>query len=254
MLTQQGPGGSDGATRIDLDMNFKIRQREPELMDQPGLSAGEHGRALAGLGRINWWSRSDAIVWPAVLESARRRAGKPLQILDIASGGGDVALSIAARAKRAGIPVEIDGCDISPFAISYATQQAAARGLEQVRFFECDVLTQSLDKQYDVVMCSLFLHHLDEEPAQQLLKIMAESSRELILVNDLRRSRAGYCLAWTACRLLTRSPVVHTDGPLSVAGAFTVNEITELARQAGLSGFQITRHWPQRWLLKWSRK
>ncbi|MCA9021331.1 MAG: hypothetical protein KDA74_14375, partial [Planctomycetaceae bacterium] len=60
-------------------------------------------------------------------------------------------------------------------------------------------------------------------------------------------------LAWTACRLLTRSPVVHTDGPLSVAGAFTVNEIKELAGQAGLDGFQITRHWPQRWLLKWSR-
>ncbi|QDT90054.1 hypothetical protein Pan161_16880 [Gimesia algae] len=222
-------------------------------MDQPGLSEGEHSHALAGLGRINWWSRSDAIVWPVILELARRRTGKPLQILDIASGGGDVALSIAARAKRAGISVEVDGCDISPFAVKYATQQASNRGQEQVRFFECDVLSESLDKQYDVVMCSLFLHHLDEEPAQQLLKIMSQSTRQLMLVNDLRRSRAGYGLAWTACRLLTRSSVVHTDGPLSVAGAFTVNEITELAGQAGLSGFQVTRHWPQRWLLKWSR-
>lgn len=235
-------------------MNLKIRQREPELMDQPGLSESEHRHALAGLGRINWWSRSDAIVWPAILELARGRSGKPLQILDIASGGGDVALSIAARAERAGVSIEVDGCDISPFAVRYATQQAANRGQEQVRFFECDVLSESLDKQYDVVMCSLFLHHLDEGPARQLLEIMSESTRQLMLVNDLCRSRASYCLAWTACRLLTRSPVVHTDGPLSVAGAFTVSEITELAGQAGLSGFQITRHWPQRWLLKWSRK
>lgn len=234
-------------------MKFQIRQREPELMDQPGLSEEEHCRALAGLRRINWWSRSDAIVWPAIVELAGKRAGKSLQILDIASGGGDIALSIAARAERAGIPVEVDGCDISPFAVRYATQQAAQRGLKQVRFFECDVLSESLDKQYDVVMCSLFLHHLDEEPAQQLLEIMARSTRELILVNDLRRSRLGYSLAWSACRILTRSPVVHTDGPLSVAGAFTEAEVTALAEQAGLTGFQITPHWPQRWLLKWSR-
>ncbi len=42
-------------------MNLQIRQREPELMDQPGLCDQEHGNALAGLGRVNWWSRSSSI-------------------------------------------------------------------------------------------------------------------------------------------------------------------------------------------------
>jgi len=234
-------------------MNFQVRKREPELMDQPGLSENEHGSALAGLRRVNWWSRSSSILWPPILKLARTIDQRPLQILDIASGGGDVGLDIALRAKHAGISVEVDGCDISPYAVKHAAELAQRMHLDQVHFYERDILQEPSEKKYDVVMCSLFLHHLDEEQSGQLLNIMSNLTRHLMLVNDLRRTRTGYWLAWAGCRLLTRSPIVHTDGPLSVAGAFTMNEVAELAEQSGLSGFQLTRHWPQRWLLQWSR-
>ncbi|WP_299468100.1 methyltransferase domain-containing protein [uncultured Gimesia sp.] len=234
-------------------MNFQVRKREPELMDQPGLTEREHGSALAGLRRVNWWSRSSAILWPPILELARTVDQRPLQILDIASGGGDVGLDIALRAKRAGISVEVDGCDISSFAVRHATEQVHHRHLDHVHFYERDIFKEPLEKKYDVVMCSLFLHHLEEAQAVQLFQIMSQATRHLVLVNDLRRTRIGYWLAWAGCRLLTRSPIVHTDGPLSVAGAFTIQEAAELAEQGGLSGFQITRRWPQRWLLEWNR-
>ncbi|WP_298863270.1 methyltransferase domain-containing protein [uncultured Gimesia sp.] len=234
-------------------MNFQVRKREPELMDQPGLSEHEHGSALNGLRRVNWWSRSSAILWPSIQKLAQRVEQRPLRILDIASGGGDVALNLAQRAQRAGIAVEVDGCDISPYAVKHASDLAAQMQLDQVQFYERDILQEPVDRQYDVVMCSLFLHHLDETQAVQLFSIMSKATRHLVLVNDLRRSRVGYWLAWAGCRLLTRSPIVHTDGPLSVAGAFTMDEAADLAAQGGLSGFQMTRHWPQRWLLEWSR-
>lgn len=222
-------------------------------MDQPGLSEREHGSALVGLRRVNWWSRSSSILWPPILKLARTIDQRPLQILDIASGGGDVGLNIALRAKRAGISVEVDGCDISPYAVKHASELAQRMHLDQVHFYERDILQEPSEKKYDVVMCSLFLHHLDEKQSGQLLNIMSNLTRHLMLVNDLRRTRTGYWLAWAGCRLLTRSPIVHTDGPLSVAGAFTMSEVAELAEQSGLSGFQVKRHWPQRWLLEWSR-
>lgn len=223
-------------------------------MDQPGLSEREHGSALNGLRRVNWWSRSDAILWPAILQLSQQIQERPIRILDIASGGGDVALSLAQRAARAGIAVEIDGYDISAYAVKHASLLAQQRQLTQVRFFEHDILQKPVEQEYDVVMCSLFLHHLEEAEAVRLFEIMSQVTRHLVLVNDLRRSRIGYWLAWAGCRLLTRSHIVHTDGPLSVAGAFTQEEAADLAKQAGLSGFQMTRHWPQRWLLKWSRE
>ena len=79
------------------------------------------------------------------------------------------------------------------------------------------------------------------------------AARRLVLVNDLRRTRFGFALAHLACRLLTRSPIVHHDGPLSVRAAFTSEEALELALEAGLAGAMISHHWPQRFLLSWRK-
>ena len=74
-----------------------------------------------------------------------------------------------------------------------------------------------------------------------------------IIVDDLRRTRLGYGLAWIGCRLLTKSPMVHVDGPLSVQGAFTVEEARSLAERAGLHNAQLVKHWSQRFLMTWQR-
>ena len=42
------------------------RQLEPEIMDDPALEEQQHLHALRGLERINKWSRSLQIVWPAL--------------------------------------------------------------------------------------------------------------------------------------------------------------------------------------------
>jgi hypothetical protein len=74
---------------------------------------------------------------------------------------------------------------------------------------------------FDVVTCSLFLHHLTSDQATNLLMRMAAAGR-LLLANDLRRCVSGYLMAQLACRCLTRSPIVRYDGPQSVANAFTI--------------------------------
>ena len=227
------------------------RDRQPELMDQPGLDEALHRDALAGLRRINSVSRSNAILWPAIYELARHMAPRPLRLLDVASGGGDVPLALARRARRHRLELRTDGCDISPLAVEYARRRAA--GVENMRFFQLDALQEPLPGGYDVVTCSLFLHHLTEPQAEALLRKMAGAAVRLVLVSDLRRSRTGFALAWAACRLLTRSPVVRVDGPRSVAAAYTAQELLALAARSGLGGATVSRRWPQRLLLTWRR-
>src|SRR5262249_21010236 len=136
------------------------RDRQPELMDQPGLAEGRHVQALRSLVRINRLSGSAAILWRPIRELARQSQGGPLRILDVATGAGDVPIRLWEKAHRAGIPVEIAGCDVSPTAIAFARQQAA-ESAAGVRFFPLDVLREPLPEAYDIVTCSLFLHHLE---------------------------------------------------------------------------------------------
>ena len=74
----------------------------------------------------------------------------------------------------------------------------------------------------------------------------------MILLFDLDRSRVGYLAAATVPRLLTRSPIVHTDALRSVRAAFTAEEARALAHEAGLSGAIVRRRFPFRWMLEWS--
>jgi SAM-dependent methyltransferase len=228
------------------------RRLQPEVMDQPGLDPRRHRQALRGLGRINFWSGSAGILWPPLAALARAVAPRPPRVLDLASGGGDVPIRLWHKARRAGLPLVVAGCDVSPVAVGHAAQEAARRGAD-VYFFTADALTGDLPAGYDAIFCSLFLHHLTEGQAVDLLRRMAAAAGRLVLVNDLVRSRAGLLLARVGTRLLSLSPVVHIDGPRSVEGAFTVEEARQLAERAGLPGATVERRWPCRFLLSWGR-
>ncbi len=229
------------------------RNRQPELMDQPGLKFAEHAKALRGLRRINLLSRTSAVFWRPIARLARDLGSvdRPIRILDLAAGGGDTPIALAHRAAQAGLQVEIDGCDINPQAVRYAQEQANTQGV-RVRFFVLDALNESIPVDYDILSCSLFLHHLDEADAIALLRRMAAAARRLVLIDDLIRSRWGYVLALVGTHLLSGSRVVHVDGPLSVLAAFTPREIILLAEGADLRGASLSRHWPDRFLLTWS--
>jgi hypothetical protein len=81
----------------------------------------------------------------------------------------------------------------------------------------------------------------------------ADATGRILLINDLVRGPLAFALAWTGCHLLTRSPVVRHDGPVSVAAAFSLAEARMLATRAGLRGASVVRRWPRRFLLSWSR-
>lgn len=229
------------------------RDRQPEVMDQPGLDPREHAKALTGLRRINTISRCSAGLFGPIEALAIKQTTTPLRVLELACGGGDTAIDLALMAKRRGLALDIHACDLNPEAVEIARRNAKARKAE-ITVFSADALAKPTDhNSFDVVYCTLFAHHLDEIDVIRLLEGMALRSRKLVLVDDLIRSRLGFALAWIGTRLLSRSWVVHTDGPLSVRGALRPDEMMTIAKQAGLEDAQINRSWPERYLLSWAR-
>ena len=228
------------------------RDRQPEVMDQPGLDPKEHAKALMGLRRINAISRCSAGLFRPIEALAITQPAKPLRVLELACGGGDTAIDLALMAKRKGLSLDIHACDLNPEAVAIA-QTNAVRRQAALTVFTADALAKPTDhNSFDVVYCTLFAHHLDELDVVRLLEVMALRSRKLVLVDDLIRSRLGFALAWIGTRLLSRSWVVHTDGPLSVRAALQPDEMNSIAMQAGLNDAQIKLSWPERYLLSWA--
>ena len=223
-----------------------------EIMDSPELDQAEHLHALEGLRRINRASSAAQAIAGPLAKILRHERMSRFSMLDVACGGGDVPIEVAALLKRIGVEAELTLWDRSAVAVERAAELAKRAGVAHEGKVG-DAVAGLPEQAFDVVTNSLFLHHLTSEDVVAALRNMRNAARRAVIISDLRRSVGGYVLAWVGCRVLSRSRVVHFDGPVSVRAAWTVDELRELAQQAGMEGVRVERAWPWRIMLVWER-
>lgn len=236
---------------FSLMPNLCKRNRLPEWMDQHDIDPALHLHALQGLARLNYFSNSVNLLWKPLRKLA---LANPIDfsVLDVATGSGDIPLALSQKALQAGIKIKFSVTDKSSFALNLVKKKAQQCGLP-IQCFETDALQGPPFPIHDVIICSLFMHHLDNDEAINLMKRMAKAARIAVLINDLERSWFNWHMVWLASHLLTTSPVVHMDGPRSVAGAFNQAEVVDLAKRAGLEDAKVETRWPCRFLLSWNK-
>ncbi len=215
-------------------------------MDDPLLDQDRHERALVDLARLNALGSPLPAICQPIIEFARQGRA-PVHILDIASGGGDLPIGLAARFEQKGIEAEIVGSDRSQTAVSFATAKAHQLAAK-IRFFQLDALNDDLPDNFDVIFTSLFTHHLDGGELIAFLNRTYQATRSLLIVSDLERSAFNWGMVWLATRLFTESDVVRHDGPVSVRAAYTQKEFAAAANKAGIEEFAINCQFPCRFL------
>mgnify|MGYP002623391322 FL=1 len=227
---------------------MKTRVLLPERMDDPMLDVHEHRQALQGLRRINRWTGTSRLAWRPLQELALSTAGHTLRVLDVATGAGDVPIPLWKQARAHGWDWDIHACDLSETALEYARQNGQRSGAA-VHFFQHDIVAAPLMSDYDAVLCSQFLHHLTEHEALQVIGRLTAAATSRLVIIDLVRSRLNWLQVWLGTRILSRSSVVHYDGPQSIRAAFSVAEVKQLARDSGLHSFEVYTAWPSRFVL-----
>lgn len=232
------------------------RNLQAELMDDPALPQDQHDQALRGLTTIHRFSGLVNRFWRPIRDSIAQIEQSasnepPLTLMDVGCGDGYLLRQIGKKARAAGIDLRLVGVDFSAAALELAAAKAKTDGVD-VQFQQVDVLKQDLPKA-DFVTNSLFLHHFESAQIVQTLAKFKAATRKKMIVEDLRRTATGYVLCYVASHLLTRSPIVHYDGMRSVEGALKINEVKQLLQDAELDDAVIDRHWPERFVIRWSR-
>ena len=222
-------------------------------MDDPDLSPELHDAALDGLARLNRVAGADLGFRTPLSRLLEHHPGGDVRLLDLATGSGDLPVRLDRWLGRArpDLARHWQGVDISRHALDRASARARIAGIE-FQPHRSDVLLEELPP-CDIAMCSLFLHHLDEEQAAITIRRLDASARIGVIVGDLRRTRLGLVLATGAARLLTRSPIVHADAPASVRAAFADEAFERFVQEAAPSGIPLHFHraFPQRRIAWW---
>ncbi|HET9457538.1 MAG TPA: methyltransferase domain-containing protein [Candidatus Limnocylindrales bacterium] len=170
------------------------------------------------------------------LVGERGTAGNELSLLDVGTGGADIPVALLADARRRGVRMRVVAIDSRPQVIAAAA--LARPGIAHCRGLLLDVGDGGTlpypDAAFDVVHCSLVVHHLEPAGAVELLREMARVARIGIVVNDLARGRLAWLGAATIAMLLTSNRFTRHDAPLSVRRAYTLAEVGGLLADAGL--------------------
>lgn len=221
-----------------------IRRRVPEVMDGGEIAAIDHAQALRSL---NWINRLCGV--DRHLARCINTFGPINSVLDLGCGGGGLLAFLRSHNRLARLTTLI-GIDRSEVALQYAKRWHSL----DIHWISADARCLPLnDESVDLVTCSLFLHHFDAADATKVLAEAARVARHGIVISDLVRSRLAWMLTWTGLRLLSRSWIVHVDGPRSVQAAFQRDELLDLAQSARLDNSCVKGFFPFRMVLLWKK-
>jgi len=202
-------------------------------LDDPTALAGN----LRDLARVNRWLGGVRLSDRALdaLTALAAAEGRALTLLDVGTGGADIPLALIERWRRRGRRLDVTGVDDRDEIIAAARR--ATPGLEEASLRLVVADGRALpwpDDAFDVVHCSLVLHHLDEPGAITLLREMTRVARHGVIVNDLARGRLSWLGAWLLGHLGTTNRYTRNDAPLSVRRAYSLPEARALLAAAGL--------------------
>lgn len=223
------------------------RIREPEWMDDPAADPEQVRGALAYLRWVNRTLRYNRATENRVAHWARSWSpSQAVEVLDVATGSGDVPAYLLSAFPNAGL--RFAGVDLHEVTIAEAHRRLRASPDTRPGWLggiRADATRLPFaDGSFDYVLCSMFLHHLSREEAVRAMAEMWRVARRGVLVADQIRSRRA--LIWIRLLSLHANAMVRHDGLVSVRQAFTMDEIAQMAREAGWQGADVRRHFAHR--------
>ena len=224
-------------------------RRTDEKMDDPAANPADLRASLAFIRRLNTVLRYNRSTLAHFDRFARSwKPGGTIRVLDVATGSADLPRALLRWARRRGVDVRIVGVDIQPTTLAVAAALTPAEDRAGLRFVRGDALRLPFaDGSFDYAVTSMFLHHLDDEPAAAALREMARVARRGVVAADILRNRRAY--AWVSLFTLFARPMVRHDARASVAQAFSPAEVLALRDRAGLDFTTYHRHFGHRFVL-----
>jgi ubiquinone/menaquinone biosynthesis C-methylase UbiE len=219
----------------------------PELLDSDAATPAEVQQTLADLRRINRWFGGISTtrrMLEKVIARGCPNSGCPtlvgpggdcpehggrgptgwgfsqdhteLTLLDVGAGSGDVSLT-AARQIRPPAQISVTLMDRMPAHLPRNGTGTVAGDALALPF---------LDSSFDLVTCSLLIHHLEREQIVHFVNQALRVARVAVLLNDLRREPLHLALMYAGYPIFSRL-TLH-DGIASVRRAYTPQELKSI--------------------------
>ena len=226
------------------------RSSATEMMDDFTLEGDIFRDTLDKLETINRLLGGNSVTIKGLKKLLKTQSkSKVIKILDLGCGNGDILRDVAKFGRKNNYSFKLIGIDANLAATEYAKE--LSKEYSELSFKTMDILSEDFKKQsYDVVLCTLFLHHFKNEELISFLKTTTDKATIGVVVNDLHRHKLAYYL-FKLIGFFIKNKMVRQDGLTSVLRAFKREDLENIAKEIKVH-FSIQWKWAFRylWILK----
>ena len=226
------------------------RSSEMEIMDDFTMEGALFRDTLDKLEIINRFLGGNSVTINGLKNLLKNQSkNKTITIVDLGCGNGDILRDVAKFGRKNNYSFKLIGIDANLAAIEYAKE--LSKEYSELSFKTIDILSEDFKKQsYDVVLCTLFLHHFKNEELISFLKTTTNKATIGVVVNDLHRHKLAYYL-FKLIGFFIKNKMVRQDGLTSVLRAFKRKDLENIAKEIKVH-FSIQWKWAFRylWILK----
>lgn len=228
-------------------LNTTHRTNEPEIMDDFDMKGEVLQDALDKIAKINQLLGGNALTLQGVKQILKQfpKQGK-ITIVDVGCGNGDMLRNLANHFEEIDVKCALIGIDANLFTVNYAKKLSVH--YPNISYRCEDIFDKSFESlKYDIVLCTLTLHHFKDDEISELLKVFASNAKMGIVINDLQRSSISYRLFQGLCFVFRLNAMSREDGLVSILRGFKKPELEHFSKKLNFKNYVIEWKWAFRY-------
>jgi len=169
-----------------------------------------------------------------------------ITIVDVGCGNGDMLRVLADYGLKNNYNFRLIGIDANHFTINHA--QKLSEKYKNISFQCEDIFSQAFEElKYDIVLCTLTLHHFKNNEIIQLMAVFYANSKIGIVINDLHRSALAYRLFQGLCFVFQLNSMSREDGLTSILRGFKKADLIAFSKKLKFPNYTIQWKWAFRY-------
>jgi 2-polyprenyl-3-methyl-5-hydroxy-6-metoxy-1,4-benzoquinol methylase len=228
-----------------IDTTYRTNQ--PEIMDDFDMEGDLLKDALDKIAKINRFLGGNKLTLEGVKSILKQHPGRQqVTIVDVGCGNGDMLRIVSDYLEDNDIDCKLIGIDANKFAVNYARKLSIH--YPNITYRCKDIFDKSFENlEYDIVLCTLTLHHFKNEEITKLLKVFKANAKMGIVINDLQRSSISYRLFQALCFVFRLNDMSREDGLVSILRGFKKQELEKFSKKLHFKKYSIEWKWAFRY-------
>ena len=231
-----------------MAINTTHRTSASEIMDDFELEGEELKDALDKIAKINQLLGGNRLTLKGVQELLKQSKKVEIVIVDVGCGNGDMLRTLADFGKKNNLKFQLIGIDANNFTVKHA--QKLSENYSNIKYRCEDIFDKEFKVlKYDILLCTLTLHHFNDDEIMYLLDVFYTNAATGIVINDLHRNSIAYRLFQALCFVFRLNTMSREDGLTSILRGFKKEELLQFSKKLNFKNYKI--HWKWAFRYQW---